>query len=104
VGVAMDNGEIVLYEAAGYISNNRDRAFITPEYSSEQAKEVLNKALKVTGVGIALIPTAADEVRCYEFACTASDGKEILVYINVSSLKEEEILILLKSDGGTLVK
>lgn len=104
VGVAMDNGEIVLYEAAGYISNHRDRAFVTPEYSSEQAKEVLNKALKVTGVGIALIPTAADEVRCYEFACTASDGKEILVYINVSSLKEEEILILLKSDGGTLVK
>ncbi len=104
VGVAMDNGEIVLYEAGGYISNHRDRAFETPAYSSDQARETLNKQLSITGVGIALIPTAADEVRCYEFACTTADGQEILVYINTATLKEEEILILLKSDGGTLVK
>ena len=28
----------------------------------------------------------------------------VLVYINVLNLKEEEVLILLKNDGGTLAK
>ncbi len=105
VGVAMDNGEIVMYEAAGYIANHHERAFLSAEYTKEQAAELLNPNLTITGSGIALIPTnSGGEVRCYEFACTAKNGDEILVFINLSTLKEEDILILLKSDGGTLVK
>lgn len=105
VGVAMDNGEIILFEGGGYISNHKERAFVTPEYSKEQAKGILNKGLTVKGISLALIPaTGSEEVRCYEFNCLAEDNTEMLVYINVKTLKEEEILILLKSDGGTLVK
>ena len=70
-----------------------------------QAAELLNPNLTITGSGVALIPTnSGGEVRCYEFACTAKNGDEILVFINLSTLKEEDVLILLKSDGGTLVK
>ena len=47
---------------------------------------------------------STEEIRCYEFHCQAPDSTEILVYINPSTLEEEDILILLKSDGGTLVK
>lgn len=105
IGVAMDNGEIVFYEAGGYISNHRERAFLTPVYSKEEAETVLSKNLSVNGVGFALIPTdSTEEIRCYEFHCTAPDNTEILVYINPATLEEEDILILLKSDGGTLVK
>lgn len=105
VGVAMDNGEIVFYEAGGYIANHRDRSFVTPAYSKEQAEEILNDSLTVKGSGFALIPTSSgEEIRCYEFHCTAEDNTEILVYINTATLEEEDILILLKSDGGTLVK
>ena len=105
VGVAMDNGEIVFYEAGGYISNHRDRSFVTPAYSAERAEEIISKNLTVKGVGFALIPTdSGEEIRCYEFHCIAKDGTEILVYINTATLEEEDILILLKSDGGTLVK
>lgn len=105
VGVAMDNGEIVLYEAAGFISNHRDRVFETPAYSPEDAEAVLKDTLEVNGYSIALIPTpSGEEIRCYEFSCTTDDSTEILVYINLLTLEEEEILILLKSDGGTLVK
>ena len=54
---------------------------------------------------MALIPTdGGGEARCYEFVCEAEDGQEILVYINAVNLDEEDILILLKSDGGTLTK
>lgn len=104
VGVAMDNGEILFYEAAGYISNHRERAFLTPAHSREEAAEKLNKSLRITGTRISLIPSAANEIRCYEFACTAPDGQEILVFINTQTLTEEDILILLKSDNGILVK
>lgn len=105
VGVAMDNGEIVLYEASGYISNHTDRTFTTPIHTVEKAAEVINPQLTVKSTALALIPTSGqNEVRCYEFLCTTEDGQEILIYINTDTLEEEEILILLKTDGGTLIK
>ena len=52
-----------------------------------------------------MIPTdGKDEKHCYEFECTGVDGEELLVYVNVSNLEEEKILLLLRSDGGTLAK
>ena len=105
VGVAMDNGEIMLFEGSGYISNHKNRAFETPKYSADEARNVLSDKLTVNEIAVALIPTkSAGEVRCYEFTCRASDGEEILVYINTQNLEEEDVLILLKSDGGILVK
>lgn len=104
VGVSMDKGEIVLLESSGYLYNHKDRAFATPEYTLEQAQMMLSGTLSVKQSAVTLIPKSGKEVRCYEFLCSDSDGAEILVYINVASLNEEEILILLKSDGGTLAK
>ena len=101
----MDNGEIMLYEAAGYISNHKERAFETPLYTEKQATEKISKDLKINKIRLALIPTnSVNQVRCYEFSCTSNDNQEILVYINTLNLQEEEILILLKSDGGTTAK
>lgn len=105
VGVAMDNGEIVLFEGSGYISNHKSRAFETAVYSADEAQEALSSELTVNEIAIALIPTnSAGEVRCYEFTCDTAGGEEILVYINTQTLAEEDVLILLKSDGGILVK
>lgn len=105
VGVAMDTGEIMLFEASGYISNHTERAFETPQHTAEQAREKISPKLTVNNIALALIPTnSGGEVRCFEFSCTSEDGQDILIYINTSSLQEEEIFILLKSDGGTLVK
>lgn len=105
VGVAMDTGEILLYEASGYLTNHTSRAFETAAVSSEEAAKVVSDKLKITQTALALIPTdSGKEVRCYEFVCKAEDGQEILVYINAVTLEEEDILILLKSDGGTLTK
>ncbi len=105
VGVAMDTGEIMLLETAGYITNHTERAFKTPEFTEEQASEKISSDLEISETAIALIPTdAGGEVRCYEFLCNTQDNQEILVYINVLTLEEEQIYILLKNDGGTLVK
>ena len=104
VGVAMDTGEVMLYESMGYLSNHQDRAFLSAEYTPEQASENVSEYLKILKTSIALIPTRkGNEARCYEFSCI--DGEtEVLAYVNVATLEVEELFILLKSDGGTLVK
>lgn len=105
VGVAMDSGDIVFYEASGYLSNHRTRAFKSPDHTAEEAQKLVSSSLTVKSTALALIPTqGGDEVRCYEFSCISSDKQEILIYINTATLEEEDILILLKTDGGTLVK
>lgn len=105
VGVAMDTGEIVLLETAGYLTNHTQRAFQTPNYTAEQAAAQISSDLEIETSSIALIPTdSGGEVRCYEFLCKGEENQEILVYINLQTLDEEQIYILLKTDGGTLVK
>lgn len=105
VGVSLGDGEIVFIEAAGYLANHYLRSISTPKYSAAEAKEVLSKALKVLSVRRAIIPTDGNsEKHCYEFTCEGLDGEELLVYVNVMNLEEERILMLLKTDGGTLAK
>ena len=105
VGVAMDTGEIMLYEASGYIVNHTDRAFESAAISAEEAAKTVSPRLKINETALALIPTkGGNEKRGYKFVCETDNKKEILVYINAVTGEEEDILILLKSDGGTLVK
>lgn len=105
VGVAMDTGEIMLYEASGYIVNHTERAFESEAVTAEEAAKTVSSKLQIRKTGLALIPTkGGNEKRCYEFVCETEDGREILVYINAVTGEEEDILLLLKSDGGTLVK
>ena len=54
---------------------------------------------------MALIPTdGLNEVKCYEFNVTGENNQQILIYINCDTGAEEDILILLKTDGGTMTK
>ena len=105
VGVAMDTGEIMLLETSGYLTNHTDRAFAVPDHTSDEAATKISSDLEIEKTSMTLIPTdGGGEVRCYEFLCHSEANEEILVYINVQTLEEEQIYILLKSDGGTLVK
>ena len=105
VGVDLTSGKVVFLDAKGYINNHKSRNIATPKYTVEQAKEVLSKNLVVEGVLNALIPTASKgEVHCYEFKCKGINNEEVLVYINTLNLNEEQIFILLKTDGGILTK
>lgn len=105
VGVALNSGDIVFYEAAGYLSNHKNRAFKSPKYSVEEAEKIISRSLTIKSRALALIPTnRTTETRCYEFNCISNDNQEVLIYINVQTLEEEDVLILLKTDSGTLVK
>lgn len=104
VSVALDDGEIVGFGASGYLMNHISRGLPAEQLSMEEAKAVLSPYLTVQSEGRAVIPTAGlNEVSCYEFFCESDTGDRLLVYINVETGMEEQILLLLQSDGGTLV-
>ena len=105
VGVALDNGEIVLFEAFGYIANHKNRVFESLGTTEEEARAVLPVSLTVKSSAIALIPTETlKEVRCYEFLCSGYDNEEVLVFVNVSNLEMEEIFILSQDKNGTIIR
>lgn len=105
VGIALDSGETVLYEAGGYIANHTRRTIKTPLVTESEARAVLSENLKEISVKRALIPSAwGEEIACYEFLCEDGEKNEILVYINSDTPAEEQVFTVIKTEGGTLTK
>lgn len=101
VKVALDDGEIMTFEANGYIYNHKERD-INLVKTIEEAKEVLYSDLKIENERLCIIPTdSKDEVLVYEFEGSVED-KKFLVYVNANTLVQEKIYILLDTPGGTL--
>ena len=102
VRVALDNGEIMGIETKGYLNSHTERAYVRPIISIDEAKSRLNSRLEILSENMAIIPTEwKTEINCYEFKGKVED-KEFLVYINVETGKEEDILVILDTPGGTL--
>ena len=103
VSVAMDDGDILGFDARGYITNHTERTLHEPELSADEARAIVSDQLTVTGTELAVVPSeGTNELFCYEFSCTAPDGRQILIYINADTGKEEQILLLEISENGTL--
>ena len=101
VKVALDNGEIMTYEANGYIYNHKERN-INASKTIDEAREVLYKDLTIENERLCIIPTdSKDEVLVYEFEGIIDENR-FLVYVNANTLVEEKIYILLETEGGTL--
>ena len=102
VKIAMDTGEVCSVECTGYIFNHRQRDNLTPMITVQQAKNNLSKDMKLEEIRLAVIPTDSNnEVLTYEFKGTVEDNT-FLIYVNAKTGKEENILILLKTEGGML--
>lgn len=105
VGISLENGEILSFDATGYISNHTKRNDLTPTISIEDAKKVINKQLEIIDTQQCVIPTEwKTEQLCYEIHCKDKDNREFLIYIDCETGMEDNILILLYSDGGILTK
>ncbi len=106
ITVALDTGEILKYDADGYLMNHAQRSPQTPALTEAQARASISPLLTISGKGrLTVIPSASlSETLTWEFHCTAEDDTELLVYINAESGMEEEILILTRSDNGILVR
>ncbi len=106
VGVSLNDGKVVSMEAQGYLTNHRNRAdFKTSKKASELQKNI-SPYLKVMNIKNCVIPKDnGTEAMCYEYHCESTEtNEEVLIYVNTSTGAEENILLLLYSDGGTLTK
>lgn len=102
VKIALDDGGILGMEANGYLNAHTTRNFLEEKITIEEAKQKLNTDLEILSEGKAVIPLDNNkEAYCYEFKGKVED-KQFLVYINAQTGEEEEILVLLETEGGTL--
>ena len=103
VGVALDNGEIMSFDARGYITNHTMRNLGQPALSEEEAQGRLSKGLTVFETNLCVIPTdGLNERYCYEFYCVDSEGRQLLIYLNADTGEEEQILLLKIGSNGRL--
>lgn len=104
VGIALDNGEMVSCEAGGFVMNHKEISPVFAHTESE-ARAALSSMLTAGKAQRCVINTGTDkEYACYEFACKGKNQEDILVYIDAETLTERNILILQKTDGGTLAQ
>lgn len=102
VKIALDNGQVVGFEAKGYLMNHTERNLDPPKLTVEQAREKVAKGLDVKPSGLAVIPTDyGTEKFCYEFTGKLDD-KDFIVYINAYTGEEEQVLLIINSEEGVL--
>ena len=105
LSVSLETGNIISFDARGYIMNHTDRPPVQSKISADEAKMSVSDYLTVMPSRLAVIPTDyKTEKTAYEFHCKTPDEQEVLVYIDVLTAKEDDILLLLYSDGGILTK
>lgn len=104
VSVALDTGAVTGFECHGWIMNHTQRSFDTPMIHAEAARAKVSPHLQILSHQMALIPTDGQyEVLCHEFKCRTEQNTHVLVYINAATGNEEQILLLLEDEHGTLV-
>lgn len=103
VTVALDNGQVVGFDARGYLMSHHNRDLPRPQLTEKQARTLVSDKLQLQGSGkLALIPLAVErEKLVWEFkGKLGSDA--YLVYINALDGKEENVLRLIENQDGAL--
>jgi len=102
VTVALDNGEVVGTETSGYLMSHRQRTLPEAAVSRQHALAVINPRLKVSGGDLVLIPVGvSDEKLAYEFHGKLGEDS-YLIYVNAVDGREENVLKIIETPGGTL--
>mgnify|MGYP002408178626 CR=1 FL=1 len=103
VGIALDDGSVVSYDAKGYIMNHTTREFTMAKVSEQEARGILSKRLTVKSHAMALVPSdSLSETLCHEFLCVGENDEQVLAYVNVETGMEEQILIIIEDEMGVL--
>ena len=102
VNVALDNGEVVGYEALGYIMSHHTRTIPKPKVSEKEARSAVNSELNITSTRLAIIPREnLQEAFCYEFKGMTSTNEPYIVYVDALTGEEVNILKVITNEEGT---
>ncbi|MBM7582413.1 germination protein YpeB [Caldicoprobacter guelmensis] len=103
VKVSLEDGTIVGFDARNYLIAHKKRDITPPKLSLDEARKLVNPNLKIKSEGLAIIPTeSGGEKLCYEFKGEYG-GDNFIVYIDVNSGKEVNILKIIDTANGSLV-
>lgn len=103
LGVALDTGEIISFDASGYIMNHQKRTLPSRTVSQKTVISLLSPVLRLQKASMVVIPTDTGEAYCYEMRCLGENNQNILDYFNAATGIEQQVLILTDTPGGTLV-
>jgi len=102
VMISLADGEIVGYEAKGYIMYHYERNI--PEFADIDVKAHINKSLEYESITKALIPRDnGGEVFAYQVQGTLNK-RHYLVYLNANTGATEKIFLLLENENGILTQ
>lgn len=102
VKIALDTGEIVGFESKGFIMSHTEREIPAPELTEEQARAKVMKRAEIHSIDLAVIPTTfGTELFCYELKGKLND-RDFIVYINATTGKEEQVLMIINTPNGIL--
>ena len=90
IGVALDNCEIIFYEASNYLKNHSARGF--PEIiGADEAKKAVAPSFYIYNWRLALIlcEYGGAEILCYEFTCADDGGRQFIIYVNAETGGQE---------------
>jgi spore germination protein len=91
IEVALDDGDILGYEAREYLINHKERDIPEPKLSAKEARERLNPRLEVMEDHIAVIENdLGEEVLCYEYYGVIDD-ETYRIFINAEDGEEEKV-------------
>ncbi|MDQ0337766.1 spore germination protein [Caldalkalibacillus uzonensis] len=92
VKVALDNGDIIGYEALGYVLNHQaDYHISEPKITLEEAKKNVNGNLKVMEEHLSVVELDAGEYQlCYELLGTI-ENETYRIFINAENGREEKV-------------
>lgn len=102
--IALDTGKLLAYEAHGYLYQHRVRDLPAPNVTQEDAQKAVPENLSILSAQEALIPShgGTEEVLTYEFKCQTAEGRHVLIYVNGATGLQQNILLLLEDESGTL--
>ncbi len=103
VKVALDDGEIIGFDASKYLVSHFKRDIPKKELTEEEARDKVRYDFDISNVRLAMIPDRGNnDVLCYEFRGTYK-GFDFIVYINAINGKEQKILKIIQDEDGTLM-
>ena len=101
--IALDNGQLVGFDAVPYYSFHHARTF-PPKITMDQAAKKLRPDFQVTEKRLTVIAKRGNqELYCYEFR-GKYQGEEYLIYLDAATGAEEKIQRILKTPRGEFIQ
>ena len=102
VQVALDDGQVVGFDATGYLMSHHQREIPTAKLTEQEVRNLVNPRVEVETIKKVIIPSESKkEIFCYEVKGRFNE-EEYFIYFNALNGTEEQILKVINTREGNL--